>query len=56
MNFIMLGIHKIEVSVSMGIRMVKHSDTKKLLELKDSEISEYFIDAGFLTDTLGKKS
>jgi len=55
MNFIKLGNHKIEVSVSMGSRMIKQSDTKKLLELKDSETSEHFIDAEFVTDTLFKK-
>lgn len=55
MNFIDLGNHKIEVSVSMGSRMVKQSDTKKLLQLKDSEVSEHFIDAKFVTDTLFKK-
>lgn len=53
--FIELGNHRIEVSVSMGTRMVKQSDTKKLLQLKDSEISENFIDAKFVTDTLFKK-
>lgn len=55
MNFIELGNHKIEVSVSMGTRMVKQSDTKELLGLKDSEVSEHFIDAKFVTDTLFAK-
>ncbi len=52
MNFIKLGKHKIEVSVSNGLRMVKHSDIKELLELKDSEVSKYFIDAEILTNKL----
>lgn len=55
MNFIELGRHKIEVYVSNGLRMVKHSDTKELLGLKDSEISKYFIDAKLITDTLFQK-
>ncbi|MDX9744845.1 MAG: hypothetical protein RBT59_13570 [Arcobacteraceae bacterium] len=55
MNFVELGNHKIEVSVSIGTRMVKQSDTKELLELEDSEVSEHFIDAGFVTDTLFEK-
>lgn len=55
MRFIKLGSHKIEVSVSMGVRMVKQSDVKELLELKDSEASNHFIDAKFVTDTLFKK-
>ena len=55
MDFIELGNHKIEVSVSIGTRMVKQSDTKKLLQLKDSEVSEHFIDAKFVTDALFKK-
>jgi len=50
MNFIKLGNHRIEVSVSMGKRMVKQSDTKELLGLKDSEISDNFIDADFVID------
>jgi len=54
-NFIKLGDYRIEVSVSMGIRMVKQSDTKKLLQLQDSGIGEHFIDAKFVTDTLFKK-
>ena len=32
--------------------MVKHSDIKELLELKDSEVSKYFIDAEILTNKL----
>jgi len=55
MNFIELGKHKIEVSVSNGERMVKQSDAKKLLQLKDGETNEYFIDAKFVSDTLFKK-
>lgn len=53
--FIELGNHKIEVSVSNGARMVKQSDAKKLLQLKDGETNEYFIDAKFVSDTLFKK-
>lgn len=52
---IKLGVHEIEVRISMGVRMVKHSDVKELLELKDSEISKSFIDAGFIADTLFRK-
>lgn len=55
MNFIELGNHKIEVAVSMGTRMVKQSDVKELLGLKDSETNEHFIDAKFVTDTLFSK-
>ena len=55
MSFIELGKHKIEVSVSNGLRMIRLSDTKELLDLKDEEIRNYFIDAGFLTDKLFEK-
>lgn len=55
MSFIELGKHKIEVNVSNNNRMVKQSDIKKLLQLKDSNISDDFIDAKFVTDTLFKK-
>lgn len=55
MSFIELGKHKMEVSVSNGLRMIRHSDAKELLELKDSEVSKYFIDAKFITDTLFEK-
>lgn len=54
-NFIELGNYKIQVCVSMGTRMVKQSDTKKLLRLQDREVSEHFIDAKFVTDALFKK-
>lgn len=54
-NFVEIGRHKIEVNISNGIRMVKYSDTKELLGLKDDEVNDCFIDAGILTDTLFKK-
>ena len=55
MKFIELGSHKIEVSVSMGKRMVRQSDTKELLQLSDDEVNDYFIDAGFVVDRLFQK-
>lgn len=55
MQFIELGNHKIEVSILMNNRMVRHSDTKDLLQLNDDEISDYFIDAGIIPDTLFRK-
>lgn len=54
-GFILLGTHNIEVSISLGIRRIKHSDVKELLCLEDSEISKGFIDADFLTDSLFDK-
>lgn len=55
MNFIELGIHKIEVSISPdGMRMIKLSDAKELLQLEEN-VSDCFVDAGFLTDTLFNK-
>ena len=55
MNFIELGRHKIEVCVYNGIRMVKHSDVKELLDLKDEEITESFVDAGMIAEILTEK-
>lgn len=55
MDFIELGKHKIEVNALMGMRLVKHSDTKELLGLKDNEVSEHFVDAKVISDTLFKK-
>lgn len=52
MDFINLGKHKVSVSVSNGIRMIKHSDVRNLLGLKEGEYSGYFIDAKFVTDSL----
>lgn len=55
MQVIELGRFKIEVCVSNGVRMVKHSDVKELLDLKDDEVSKYFIDAGIVSEILFKK-
>ncbi len=55
MNFIELGTHRIEVSASHGKRYVRHSDVKELLQLNDDEISDGFVDAGFVTDRLFRK-
>jgi hypothetical protein len=55
MNFIELGKHKIEVCVENGIRMVKYSDIRELLDFKENEYNECFIDAGLITDTLFNK-
>lgn len=50
-----LGRHKVEVCISSnGERMIKHSDVKELLDLEEN-VSDCFIDAGFVTDTLFNK-
>lgn len=53
-NFIQLGSHRIEVCSSSGMRFVKHSDLKKLLNIEYKFI-DAFIGANVLTDTLFKK-
>lgn len=55
LGVINLGKHTINVSVSNGFRMVKHSDVKELLNLSNKGLTDYFIDSKIIVDTLYEK-